>query len=205
MSNQEVKELSLHQKLVIMQTELKVPKNIWNKFSEFYYRNAEGIIEAAKPYLEKYGLTLTCNDDIKNIGNWNYVVATYTLSDGTNSFTASASAREQETKKGMDASQITGSTSSYARKYALNALFALDDVKDADDDKPVEETPQEAPKPKFDRAGHLKNAQAYIANPNGLKLLEALGIEKDFEKVSKFTDEQLKGWINTIRQNAKAK
>lgn len=188
-----------------MQTELKVPKNIWNKFSEFYYRNAEGIIEAAKPYLNKFSLTLSCNDEIKNIGNWNYVVATYTLSDGVNSFSASASAREQETKKGMDSSQITGSTSSYARKYALNALFALDDVKDADDDKPVEETPQETPKPQFDRPKHLSNAKKYLESENGLKFVDVLGLEKDYAKIEKFSDEQLKGWISTIRQNAKPK
>lgn len=115
-----------------IQAEIKAPKGQMNKFGGYKYRSCEDIVEAAKPVLNKYGFFLTLTDDIVNIGNRFYVKATATISNGSESFTATSFAREEESKKGMDGSQITGASSSYARKYALNGLFAIDDTKDAD-------------------------------------------------------------------------
>lgn len=121
-------------KLLKIQEKLKAPKNLYNKFGDFNYRNAEGILEAAKPLLAKEGLVLTLTDEIISVDTHRYVkaLATVTECESGKSITVSAMAREPEEKKGMDASQITGSCSSYARKYALNGLFLLDDTKDSD-------------------------------------------------------------------------
>lgn len=120
--------------LIEIQNELKAPKNQRNTFGNYNYRSAEDILEAVKPLLKKYNCCLTITDEIKQLGDRYYVEATATLcsSDGDRFIAVSAYAREEENKKGMDASQITGSTSSYARKYALNGLFCIDDTKDAD-------------------------------------------------------------------------
>lgn len=115
-----------------MQTELKAPKSQRNNFGKYNYRSCEDILEAVKPLLKKYDATLIIADDIVLIGNRYYVKATATLTSADGINVASAFAREEEARKGMDASQITGSASSYARKYALNGLFAIDDTKDAD-------------------------------------------------------------------------
>jgi hypothetical protein len=119
--------------LIQIQKELKVPKNQMNKFGNYRFRSAEDIIEAAKPICHKHDCALTISDEVVLIGDRIYVKATATLhkSDG-DYFTTNGYAREEEVKKGMDAAQITGSASSYARKYALNGLFAIDDTKDAD-------------------------------------------------------------------------
>jgi hypothetical protein len=113
-----------------IQKELKAPKNLRNTFGNYNYRSAESILDAVKPLLESG--TITCSDELVMIGTRFYVKATATLSDGKESISTTAFAREAETKKGMDESQITGATSSYARKYALNGLFAIDDIKDSD-------------------------------------------------------------------------
>lgn len=120
------------------QAEIKAPKSLYNKFGNYYYRNAESILEAFKPIGTKYSLILKIEDEIVNIGDRYYVKATATLIDAEDNnltLSATASAREPELKKGMDESQITGSCSSYARKYALNGLLLLDDTKDADTDE----------------------------------------------------------------------
>lgn len=122
----------MNDKLVKIQQQLKAPKSEYNSFAKFSYRSAENILEAVKPLIHELGLALTLTDEVVNIGNSNYVKALVMLTDGTDYVSASAYAREEETKKGMDAAQITGSASSYARKYALNGLFAIDDTKDAD-------------------------------------------------------------------------
>ena len=120
------------EKLNLIQTTLVVKKNQYNSFGKYSFRNAEDILESVKPLLKADSLILTLNDDIKIVGDRIYVVATATLSDGTDSISTTALAREPVMQKGMNESQITGSASSYARKYALNGLFAIDDVKDAD-------------------------------------------------------------------------
>lgn len=123
---------NFNEKLVQIQTELKAPKNQRNNFGGYNYRSCEDIMEAVKPLLKKYNVSLTVSDDIVCVGTRIYVKATATLSDGIFDVQNSAFAREAEAKKGMDESQITGAASSYARKYALNGLFCIDDTKDAD-------------------------------------------------------------------------
>lgn len=130
----------LIKKLGAVQSELKAPKNQYNDFNNFYYRSAEDILEGVKPLLKREGLLLTIEDDVKQVGERYYIAATATVSDGKASLSVTAYAREQADKKGMDASQLTGATSSYARKYALNGLFLIDDVKDAD--YPMQEQPK---------------------------------------------------------------
>ena len=121
-------------RLIEIQNELKAPKNQRNNFGGYNYRSCEDILEAVKPLLKKQGLALIIKDDIFAIDGRFYVKATASLFDENKDKIAetTALAREEESKKGMDASQLTGSTSSYARKYALNGLFAIDDNKDAD-------------------------------------------------------------------------
>lgn len=138
--------------LVEIQCKLKAPKNQYNEFGKFKYRNAEDILEAVKPLLLEYNCTLFISDDIVLIGDRFYVKATtFFTNEQGNTISTIAYAREEESKKGMDASQITGATSSYARKYALNGLFCIDDTKDADNmDNTENKAPakQSAPKPK---------------------------------------------------------
>ena len=129
-----------------IQTQIKAPKNLYNSFGKYNYRNAESICEAVKPFLEKENVSLILVDDMVAIGNRYYLKATARLLDNENneSIEVSAFAREPEQKKGMDESQITGTASSYARKYALNGLFLLDDTKDADTDEYHNQTYQQA-------------------------------------------------------------
>jgi hypothetical protein len=122
-------------KLVKIQAELKAPKNQVNAFGKYKYRSAEDIIEAVKPILYKYETALLISDEVVQVADRIYVKATAMLIDENNEeipVKVYGWAREEEVKKGMDAAQITGSASSYARKYALNGLFAIDDTKDAD-------------------------------------------------------------------------
>ena len=129
--------MGINEKLMRIQTQIKAPKNLYNSFGKYKYRNAEGICEAVKPFLEKENVSLILLDDVMAVGNRFYVKAIARLTDNENgdSVEATAFARESESKKGMDDSQITGTASSYARKYALNGLFLLDDTKDADTDE----------------------------------------------------------------------
>lgn len=115
-----------------IQTELKAPKGLYNSFGKYHYRSCENILEALKPLLQKHNVALTIGDEIVLIGDRYYIKATATLKGENGEISATAYAREADAKKGMDESQITGSTSSYARKYALNGLFAIDDERDAD-------------------------------------------------------------------------
>ena len=137
-------DITFQQKIVAIQSMLKAPKGQYNSFGKYNYRSCEDILEGVKPLLSEQELILTIEDSIEMIGDRYYVKATATLSDGTNSISTSAYARESLDKKGMDASQVTGATSSYARKYALNGLLAIDDTKDADtmdnSKKPVQQT-----------------------------------------------------------------
>lgn len=123
---------TLVEKIIKVQSTLKAPKNQRNNFGNYNYRSCEDILEAVKPLLAENGLILTISDDMVMLGNRFYVKAEATITDGENKITNTAFAREEEIKKGMDASQITGAASSYARKYALNGLFCIDDTKDAD-------------------------------------------------------------------------
>ena len=129
-------ETNIYGQLAAVQLELKAPKGQRNSFGNYDYRSAEDILEAVKPLLNAHGLTLTVDDSIELIGDRYYVKATAAVFNGAGDVvTATAYAREAEDKKGMDSAQVTGATSSYARKYALNGLFAIDDAKDADTDE----------------------------------------------------------------------
>lgn len=127
-------ENNLYSRLLAVQMELKAPKNQFNGFGKYSYRSCEDILEAVKPLCEKQGLVLMLSDSLEYISGRFYIKAMAILTDTETGkqTSASAFAREDETKKGMDGSQITGSASSYARKYALNGLFCIDDTKDAD-------------------------------------------------------------------------
>lgn len=172
--------MKLHEKLLAIQTKLKAPKGQYNKFGNFNYRSAEDILEAVKPLNAEQGLLLTITDEIKEVGGRIYVVATATVSDGTDELKVSAFAREPENKKGMDESQITGATSSYARKYALNGLYAIDDNKDADTDEhkqqqenapKKQQTQKQQPKEPTEKELH-EIVEKYVRN------IEALGVER---------------------------
>lgn len=141
--------------LLKIQRELKAPKGQYNSFGKYKYRSCEDILEAVKPLCEKYGCLLTLSDDIVQVGDRFYVKATARVRCGDDYIDSTAYARESFDKKGQDESQITGTASSYARKYALNGLFLIDDTKDADTDENRNErqsrqsrrtAPKEAPK-----------------------------------------------------------
>lgn len=118
-----------------VQAELKAPKSQYNSFGRYNYRSAEDILEAVKPLLFKHGLTQTISDEVVETNTRHYIKSTVTVYLGDQSVSVSAFAREPEQKKGMDESQITGTASSYARKYALNGMWCIDDTKDADTDE----------------------------------------------------------------------
>lgn len=124
---------TIHEKLSQIQSKLNAPKGQYNSFGKYNYRNCEDILQALKPILSEHKCHVSLSDEVVIVGNRFYIKATATITDSeNNSFSTTAFAREAESKKGMDESQVTGSTSSYARKYALNGLFAIDDNKDAD-------------------------------------------------------------------------
>lgn len=129
-------------KLVEIQAELKVPKNQRNNFGNYNYRSAEDILEAVKPLLKKHGAKIILSDKLVLIGDWHYIEATARFTCGDEVESVTAYAREPLNKKGMDESQITGTASSYARKYALNGLLLIDDTKDADTDEYKKQTSQ---------------------------------------------------------------
>lgn len=172
--------MKLHEKLIAIQTKLKAPKGQYNSFGNFNYRSAEDILEAVKPLNAEQGLLLTITDEIKEVGGRIYVVATATVSDGTDELKVSAFAREPENKKGMDESQITGATSSYARKYALNGLYAIDDNNDADTDEhkqqqenALKKQPAQKQQQKEPTEKELHEiVEKYVRN------IEALGVER---------------------------
>jgi len=153
-------------RLAEIQRTLNAPKGQYNSFGKYHYRSCEDILEGVKPLLN--GLFLSISDEIVLIGDRYYVKATATITDGETTHSASAMAREAVDKKGMDDAQITGATSSYARKYCLNGLFGIDDSKDADTDEHknqqnnAKQQPQKpSPTPEavlkaFTEAAHLK-------------------------------------------------
>ena len=175
---------SIYKSLHNIQRELKAPKNQMNRFGGYRYRSCEDIQEAVKPLLAKYNCILTITDRVEQIGDRYYVTACTTLIDieTGDMIGTTASAREEETKKGMDKAQITGSASSYARKYALNGLFLIDDTKDADTmdnrdsgkepEKPEQVKPERTPRSerpkevrewleKMDKVGEDENADGF--------------------------------------------
>lgn len=152
--------MKIHEKMMKIQTTLKAPKNLFNSFGNYKYRNAEGILEAVKPLLAENKLSMYISDDVQAVNDRVYVKATVSIFDieTGESVMATASAREALNKKGMDDSQITGTASSYARKYALNGIFLLDDTKDADTDENQKER-----KARADKQTDDNNAEAIRA------------------------------------------
>ena len=179
-------------KQLAIASQLKAPKGQWNSFGKYHYRSREDILEAAKPLLMEHNCALIEEDTVMQIGERYYVKACATLYDldGGEDVSAYGWAREDDTKKGMDGSQITGTASSYARKYALNALFLIDDTKDADTD---EYRRQNAPKPKGQNAPKPKG-------PSFMELFEEVRAHHDV------TEEYLQEHIKmTLGLDPKAK
>ena len=156
--------MKIYKELSRIQQGLKAPKGLYNSFGKYYYRNAEGILEAVKPMLN--GLALIINDEPVMVGDRFYIKATVTLTDGEESVSAVAYAREDAEKRGMDGCQLTGACSSYARKYALNALLMIDDSKDSDDDSLSPKNPankeEEKPKSKEEKKPPKETAPAQV-------------------------------------------
>ena len=163
--------MSVYEKLSKVQTELKAPKGQYNSFGKYKYRSCEDILEAVKPLNAKHGVVLTVGDEVVEISNRFYVKATATFVDieSGEKIINTALAREDDSKKGMDGSQITGTASSYARKYCLNGLFCIDDTKDADTDEyrhQQERKPQEN-KPQERQYVKVVNGRTAVINSNG--------------------------------------
>ena len=176
--------MNIYEKLMNIQKELKAPKGQYNSFGKYKYRSCEDILESVKPLLEKYKVTIILSDKLEQIGERYYIRAKAILIDTetNNSIENTAYAREEETKKGMDGSQITGTSSSYARKYALNGLLLIDDTKDADTDEFAKENnkgkTKEEPKEKKITPGQLKVLSKLYTGDNLVKLLELNKIDK---------------------------
>ena len=155
----------LYEKLYQIQQELKAPKGQYNDYGKYSYRSCEDIYNAVKPLLKNLKLTLTMDDELIMVGDRYYIKATAVLGDGTNFIENTSFAREEETKKGMDGSQITGASSSYARKYALNGLFLIDDVKDSDTTNTGDEITLEKAKAfRFERGKHAGKTIKQVAD-----------------------------------------
>lgn len=191
--------MNIYEKLNKIQTELKAPKGQYNSFGKYKYRSCEDILEAIKPFLTETKTVLTINDEIVFIGNRFYVKATAVLADceNENSFIHNtAFAREDDSKKGMDGSQITGASSSYARKYALNGLFAIDDTKDADTDENAKQQgnstrtqePERITKEEVQLMRNLceqKGLNADTVFPNGVENLTVDQMKEAYHKLGK--------------------
>lgn len=170
--------MKIYNQLLNIQAELKAPKSQKNTFGKYNYRSAEDILEALKPLLKKEKLTQIISDEIVQIGDRYYVKATVTLFNEENeTINTVAYARESEEKKGMDSSQVTGATSSYARKYALNGMYAIDDNKDPDTDEYYAKT--------------MKKANLYN---EGKAIQEILNLSKKYN----FRDEELKAILENV-------
>ena len=186
--------MNIYEKLLNIQTELKAPKGQFNAFGKYKYRSCEDILEALKPVLNKYKLTFFINDEIVEVNNRNYVKATITIINiekPNEQIQTSALAREEETKKGMDGSQITGASSSYARKYALNGMFMIDDTKDSDSTNThgKDKTEQEKVKDFLNsRNGMIERLSEYVKGDKLERMLKNYGVNELFE----MKDEQLK-------------
>jgi hypothetical protein len=196
-------------KLLEIQHRLKAPKGQYNNFGKYKYRSCEDILEAVKPILHEVGCTLTLTDTIELIGDRYYIKATAWLKGEDTDEVVTAYAREAETKTGMDASQITGTASSYARKYALNGLFCIDDTKDADTDEYAEQTRKEkktAPEQKKTEQKQTKE----VFDPNHPlwqkaldKMLQGKGSIKALQEVysiSPSVEESIKDYLEKNRK-----
>lgn len=170
--------MNIVEKLIVIQETLKAPKSQRNSFGNYNYRSCEDILEAVKPILREQKCAIIITDELVNIGNRFHIKATATLldSESENKLESSAFAREEETKKGMDGSQITGASSSYARKYALNGLFCIDDTKDSDGTNDHGKAPEQ-PKPICPKCGkESKGVKSKGRNISGAEFLEKMSM-----------------------------
>ena len=164
-------EKGLQEALIAIQKKLKAPKDLYNKFGNYKYRSAESILEAVKPLLAENGVLLTITDELVMIGTRYYVKSTATAQKGGETMCGIGYAREDDSKKGMDGSQVTGASSSYARKYALNGLFLIDDTKDADTDEyrnQQEKAPKQQPKPSQPQPAKQPQSQSIFSDETEL-------------------------------------
>ena len=165
--------MKIQQKLIAIQKELKAPKNQYNSFGKYKYRSAEDILEGLKPLLAKHELLQTISDEIVLVGDRFYVKATVTVRHGEEEISVSGYAREALNKKGMDESQVTGTASSYARKYALNGMWAIDDTKDSDTDEYAQQTAEnnkQEDKIKQSNQGYITQQQRKDLQDNAIEL-----------------------------------
>ena len=167
---------NIYNKLMTIQGALKAPKDQYNSFGKYKYRSCEDILESVKPLLSAHDCALVITDDIMMIGDRIYVKATAKLISGSEQVESSAFAREESEKKGMDSSQVTGAASSYARKYALNGLFCIDDTKDSDATNTHGQQPKEEPKKEEPKNTQPKMQPVYdeISNAQTIDQLKAI-------------------------------
>lgn len=206
----DIKMNEFKRKLINLQSELKAPKNQYNSFGKYSYRNAEDILTALKPLLKKYNLLLTISDEIVLVGDRYYIKATARITDADkdDELIVTGLAREVKERKGMDESQITGTASSYARKYALNGMFNIDDTKDADSDEYASKTAQKA-KEKLDTTyASYYNGELPPPSEKQKALIRTLAFKKgiskeDIEKrISQLkTVEEASGAINRLKDD----
>lgn len=201
-----LEERNIYERLLIVQNELKAPKGQRNDFGKYNYRSAEDILNAVKPLNVKQELTLTITDNILLIGERYYVEATAKVTCGSESIEVKAYARESAVKKGMDESQITGSASSYARKYALNGLYLIDDTKDSDTNeqkqqidraKTISKAKQDKLISNFSRIAELRKKSINTVEASFLSMFEFGGEVKDLDdhiylNVLKATEDNIK-------------
>lgn len=201
---------SIYEKQTAIAAELKAPKGQFNKFGGYKYRSCEDILEAVKPLLVKYRASLSIRDFIEQQGSRYYVRATAELVswDDAQAIMSTAYAREPEDKKGMDASQITGTASSYARKYALNGLLLIDDTKDDDTRAPSDVKPKRTTKPKpqpqpqpqddlRDRAVNVMRAGGQGVKDSIMEQLKVMGIER-IEQLEGQDRDSFEQWLTTV-------
>ena len=168
----------LNKKLAAIQKELKAPKSQFNKFANFSYRSCEDILEAVKPLLKKYDCILTISDEVKEVGTLQFIEAKATLTDKEQSVTVTSQAGIDINRKGMDVAQSFGSSSSYARKYALNGLFLIDDNKDSDFTNKHGKEPEKTPPKKRDKQSVCATEQTISKNDIEALLLDCSTIEE---------------------------
>jgi len=187
-----VKTLSIEEKLVNIQSELNIPRTQYNAFAKFYYRSCEDILEGIKPIIKSHRAVLVITDEVVMIGTRFYVKTTATLKnlDKNEQISVTAYAREEEVKKGMDGSQITGSSSSYARKYALSGLFGIDDAKDSDDTNKGETPKKVVSKEKLLTDVEMKALSPFITRITNAKTIEELEVIGKEIKAKKFSVSQ---------------
>ena len=193
----------MKQKLFNIQQELKCKKGQYNKFGKYYYRSCEDILEAVKPLLNKNKCFLLLSDELVYMGERYYVKATATITDleTGESIVNCAYAREEDTKKGMDGCQITGTSSSYARKYALNGLFAIDDTKDADTDEYAKQT-SDKPKTKKQTSEPEDNNRQKLIEYCKANKIDMNEIAKEHGLNGKSSDEDFLRVLNILTEVA---